>query len=127
MVFWTDAAFLALRFFCLRLVGAVSEGTASAAIVGAVVVAVVVAVCTAVSGAINLAAVVVVVVGVATRATFVEVVAVVVAGRASLVVRTILVVVLLSLFFLPPAPSPEVATAILSPTSTFYETTLQLC
>ena len=38
MVFWTDAAFLALRFFCLRLVGVVSEGVASKVVVVVVVV-----------------------------------------------------------------------------------------
>jgi len=40
MVFWTDAAFLALRFFCLRLVGVVSEGVASKVVVVVVVVVV---------------------------------------------------------------------------------------
>ena len=38
MVFWTDATFLALRLFCLRLVGVVSEGVASKVVVVVVVV-----------------------------------------------------------------------------------------
>ena len=90
-VFWTAAAFLALRFFCLRLVGGVSEGTASTAIVGAVVVAVVVAVVTAVSVAIVAAVFVAVVAGVATRATFVAVLAVAVVAVVVVVAPLVVV------------------------------------